>query len=274
MALTFDDGPWLFTSELLDILSNRGVKATFYITGNNLGKGMIDTTWRSVLERMYAEGHQLASHTWSHRDLNTASAAIQRSEMIYNEMAFRNIFGFFPTYMRPPYAYCYWSTGCTTLMSELGYHITNMDVDTKDYLYTSPENHEVAKQRFSDGFPEYCENDPVGHITLAHDIHSMTVRNLTEYMIDLTLSRGYTLTTVGECLNDPEENWYRSAGSSDSTSTSTSMTSPVSISTSSSSSPSSTSTMTVSPDQTCGGSSSYTCQGSSFGNCCSHYGFW
>jgi peptidoglycan/xylan/chitin deacetylase (PgdA/CDA1 family) len=39
-----------------------------------------------------------------------------------NEMALRNILGFFPTYMRPPYSAC--SAGCEEDMKELGYHIT------------------------------------------------------------------------------------------------------------------------------------------------------
>jgi peptidoglycan/xylan/chitin deacetylase (PgdA/CDA1 family) len=41
IALTFDDGPYIYTSHILDILEQYNVKATFFITGNNNGKGQI-----------------------------------------------------------------------------------------------------------------------------------------------------------------------------------------------------------------------------------------
>lgn len=62
IALTFDDGPYNFTSHLLDTLQAYGAKATFFITGNNLGKGQIDIEdngWPAIIRRMHAEGHQV-----------------------------------------------------------------------------------------------------------------------------------------------------------------------------------------------------------------------
>ena len=102
VALTYDDGPYLYTNDLLDILQSYGFKATFYVTGVNNGKGPIDSTpaWTSVIKRMIADGHQVASHTWSHADLSTLSDADRTTEMVKNEMAIRNIIGKFPTYMR------------------------------------------------------------------------------------------------------------------------------------------------------------------------------
>jgi peptidoglycan/xylan/chitin deacetylase (PgdA/CDA1 family) len=38
MALTFDDGPFIYTSHILDVLSQYNASATFFITGNNNGK--------------------------------------------------------------------------------------------------------------------------------------------------------------------------------------------------------------------------------------------
>lgn len=42
MALTFDDGPYIYTEHILDLLDQYNAKATFFITGNNNGKGEID----------------------------------------------------------------------------------------------------------------------------------------------------------------------------------------------------------------------------------------
>lgn len=75
-ALTYDDGPYIYTAELLDLLKEYNAKATFFITGINLGKGSIDseaTGYPALIRRMAAEGHQIASHTWSHADLSTVS---------------------------------------------------------------------------------------------------------------------------------------------------------------------------------------------------------
>jgi len=44
---------------------------------------------------------------------------------------------------------------------------------------------------------------------LAHDTHEGTVHRYTQFMIDNARAHGYKLVRVGECLDDPEENWYR-----------------------------------------------------------------
>ncbi|OAL07765.1 glycoside hydrolase/deacetylase [Phaeosphaeriaceae sp. SRC1lsM3a] len=66
IALTFDDGPFNLTYHLLDVLASYGAKATFFITGNHLGKGQIDveeTGWPDAIRRMQRDGHQIAAHT-------------------------------------------------------------------------------------------------------------------------------------------------------------------------------------------------------------------
>lgn len=84
IALTYDDGPYIYTDGMLDVLSSYNAKATFFITGINNGKGAIDTTpaWNAVIHKMYAAGHQLASHTWSHADLSTLTEDRRRNEMV------------------------------------------------------------------------------------------------------------------------------------------------------------------------------------------------
>jgi peptidoglycan/xylan/chitin deacetylase (PgdA/CDA1 family) len=105
IALTFDDGPGAYTSNILDTLDAYNAKATFFITGINNGKGEIDDPglpWAALIRRIYASGHQIASHTWSHQDLSIITAQQRQDQMVKNEMALRNILGFFPIYMRPP----------------------------------------------------------------------------------------------------------------------------------------------------------------------------
>jgi hypothetical protein len=46
-------------------------------------------------------------------------------------------------------------------------------------------------------------------LSLAHDIHEGTVHEYTQFTIDHAREQGFEPVTVGECLGDPEENWYR-----------------------------------------------------------------
>jgi peptidoglycan/xylan/chitin deacetylase (PgdA/CDA1 family) len=54
----------------------------------------------SHLQRMHAEGHQIASHTWSHENASQMTNTQFTNQMIWNEIAINSILGFFPTYMR------------------------------------------------------------------------------------------------------------------------------------------------------------------------------
>ncbi|KAI1386959.1 carbohydrate-binding module family 18 [Hypoxylon trugodes] len=211
VALTFDDGPAQYTSDLLDLLAKYEAKATFFITGINNNKGEIDDTslpWPSVIQRMHIDNHQIASHTWSHPDLSTLTSAQRKDEMIKNEMALRNILNFIPTYMRPPYSSCTQASGCENDLAALKYHVIYFDLDTMDYLNDSPSLIQNSKNNF-DGYFQGKSSNANDALIISHDIHEQTVHNLTEYMLQGLQSRGYKAVTVGDCLGDPVENWYR-----------------------------------------------------------------
>src|ERR1700753_2406277 len=100
VAVTFDDGPYMYTENVLDQLKAAGQHATFFLNGQNYGY-IYD--YNSTILRMVNEGHQVCSHTWSHPDLTTLSQTQIQTEMTEMEVAFTNILGHFPRYMRPPY---------------------------------------------------------------------------------------------------------------------------------------------------------------------------
>jgi peptidoglycan/xylan/chitin deacetylase (PgdA/CDA1 family) len=68
IALTFDDGPSVWTEQILDILAEHEAHATFFIVGSTGAKR------RDLLRRIADEGHELGNHTWSHPRLLRASA--------------------------------------------------------------------------------------------------------------------------------------------------------------------------------------------------------
>ena len=216
VAITYDDGPYVYTSGVLDQFAAYNAKATFFITGNNIGKGPIDqagSQWPGVIQRMIAEGHQVASHTWSHQDLSAITPQQRKDQMVKNEMAIRNIIGKFPTYMRPPYSSCTAASGCEADMAALGYVVAYFDLDTDDYNNATPELVQNAKNRFSTAVtPSNKDNDDF--LVIAHDIHQQTAQNLTGYMLDLLQQKGYRIVTVGECLGQPESSWYRDSSGS------------------------------------------------------------
>ncbi|KAI5928687.1 carbohydrate-binding module family 18 [Camillea tinctor] len=272
IAVTFDDGPYNYTNDLLDKFAEYGAKATFFITGTNLHKGKIndpDLPWASVIQRMAAEGHQIASHTWSHENFSQLDDTQARNQLIWNEIALNDILGYFPTYMRPPYSIC--PRDCQSLMADLGYHVTYFDLDTEGYLNDEEDMIQTSKDIWDDAIDgsDPCKDS---YLEIEHDIHYQTVYNLTDYILQSLFDHGYRSVTVGQCLGDPPENWYRAGSGSvpeytfavpDPTGTSScpTITDP--------SAP--TSTMDVSEDGTCG--DGVTCAGSSFGNCCSVNGW-
>ncbi|KAF1959625.1 glycoside hydrolase/deacetylase [Byssothecium circinans] len=267
VALTYDDGPLKeYTDHVLDVFKSYNAKATFFISGNNINKGEIDTTaeHKATIQRMHTEGHQIASHTWTHLDLSAVSADDRKAQMVKNEMALRNILGFIPTYMRPPYSSCTAESGCEKAMADLGYHVTYFNLDTDDYNQAAADKVQIAKDNFEGNITKGDATPSSSQwLSIAHDIHYQTAYNLTEYMLSTLTDLGYKPVTVGECLGDPSENWYRTTtggGSGGSISTTTSAPRP-------------TGTLAVSTDATCGGVSGFTCQGSSFGDCCSLHGW-
>ena len=121
--MTFDDGPSTNTWALLDMLAAAGARATFFIGANNGGKGEVDKndTWVRAIRRMDADGHQVASHTWSHPHMNELTSHQRKEEMYKPERALANIIGKYPTYMRSPYVQC--DKHCMTDMNALNYHV-------------------------------------------------------------------------------------------------------------------------------------------------------
>lgn len=83
IALTIDDGPWPKTTlEMLDILKQNDVKATFFWVGSAL------EAHPEIAKRVVAEGHAIGNHTWHHwyrkMDEATAKSEIERTaQLIY-----------------------------------------------------------------------------------------------------------------------------------------------------------------------------------------------
>lgn len=97
IALTFDDGPDNNAGELLDILAERDVKATFYVLNSY---AQYNT---ALLQRTAAEGHQIGNHTYTHADLTQLTEAAAKEEITKNADFIQSVTGIYPKTYRPPY---------------------------------------------------------------------------------------------------------------------------------------------------------------------------
>ena len=134
------------------------------------------------------------------------------------EDAFEEVVGVIPRYMRPPFLAV--DGKVLSAMANLGYHVIGASIDTKDYENNSPELISRSFEKFR------AELNAGGTIVLSHDVHEQTVYSLTRMMLEEIFARGLqrmsspgssclvmilmdTAVTVGDCLGDPQENWYR-----------------------------------------------------------------
>ncbi|KAK1594123.1 polysaccharide deacetylase [Colletotrichum navitas] len=262
IAITYDDGPYIYTDAMLDNFKAHGAVATFFITGNNIGKGMINIQYPALIQRMIAEGHQVASHTWSHENLDSLTQEQRQNQMIYNEIAFTDILGFYPTYMRPPYSIC--GADCQNQMVQLGYHITYFDLDTQGYLNTDPSqiNNSIAIWDAAMLARSPCNGS---YLHIEHDIHQQIATTLTSHILDSVVANGWNPVTVGTCLGDPPANWYRNTNYNYNFNI-TPVSAPVCA-------PTPTLNSAISTDGSCGADNGKVCLGSIYGNCCSQYGY-
>src|SRR4029450_3278646 len=98
IAMTFDDGPSAtLTPKLLDLLAAHHIKATFFVIGENVAE------YPEIVARAAREGHEIASHSWSHPNLAKMSDESVRRQLRQTDDAIRNATGKRPTLLRPPY---------------------------------------------------------------------------------------------------------------------------------------------------------------------------
>ena len=98
IALTFDDGPdpdW--TPQILDILKEKHVKATFFIIGGNA------EAHPDIVQRIYDEGHELGNHTYTHPNLADTPTQAVTLELNATQRLFQALTGRSLVLFRPPY---------------------------------------------------------------------------------------------------------------------------------------------------------------------------
>jgi len=200
VALTFDDGPYIYLNEVVNQLDAAGAKGTFFFNGRNWDC-IYNPDAMARVKYAYERGHMIASHTWSHRDLATLPPDQVNEEMSRVELAFQRIVGVTPAFMRPPYGS--YSQIVLEISGTRGQSLVNWDFDSRDSAGASPD---TSKQLYD----EVVNRHPNTILTLHHETIETTVHQVLPYAISRLRSAGYRLVTVAECLGLPA---YQSVGS-------------------------------------------------------------
>ena len=181
IAITFDDGPHpCYTEQLLDGLKERGVVATFFVTGEHA------ELHPEVIARMQEEGHLIVNHTYSHIQLTKSNRETFKEELIKTNEILKEITGEEVQYVRPPYGS--WDK---SFEKELNMFPVLWTVDPLDWC---SKNVGCITEKI---VSKTGEND----IILMHDYYDTSVTAALK-AIDELLEEGYTFVTVEEILFD------------------------------------------------------------------------
>lgn len=181
IALTFDDGPHpCYTEQLLDGLKERGVAATFFVTGEHA------KLHSDVIKRMQDEGHLIGNHTYSHIQLTKKNREKFKEELVKTNEVITEITGKEVLYVRPPY-------GCwdKSLEEELNMFPVLWTIDPLDWCSSNVDC--IAERVVG----KAGENE----IILMHDYYDTSVTAALK-IVDKLLEEGYEFVTVEEILFD------------------------------------------------------------------------
>lgn len=124
--LTFDDGPEpAYTPQVLALLADYGVKATFFVIGSKVREHP------ELAREVAAGGHSVQNHTLSHSDLTRLTATGMAAEIGEGARAIRDTTGRAPRCLRPPYGYLDAPTLRRT--RAMGVQLVLWDLDPRDW---------------------------------------------------------------------------------------------------------------------------------------------
>jgi peptidoglycan/xylan/chitin deacetylase (PgdA/CDA1 family) len=187
VALTFDDGPKPgFTQEILAILREQEVRATFFVTGQALERNLVEG------QRIVEGGHELGNHSYSHAHMVGRSYAFVRDEIERTDELIRAAGHEGEVHFRPPYCkrlivlpYYLHITGRTTIL---------MDVEPESYPEIAADAGRIVSHVLDETRP--------GSIILLHVMNERRAETMKAIpgIIEELKSRGYRFVTVSELL--------------------------------------------------------------------------
>jgi peptidoglycan-N-acetylglucosamine deacetylase len=184
IAITFDDGPHpKYTPQLLAILRQHQVKATFFVVGEMAEK------YPELIQAEIADGHLVGNHTYHHVNLTKIPVGYVATEIQACGDVVKNITGRFPHTFRPPGGD--YNPQVAEIVDALGYTMILWTDDPGDYA--SPGEKVIEKRLL----PRLNN----GGIILIHDGVQQTV-DLLPWLLQELKAKGYQCVTIEEMLRD------------------------------------------------------------------------
>jgi peptidoglycan/xylan/chitin deacetylase (PgdA/CDA1 family) len=183
IAMTFDDGPHgSNTPRLLEMLKQRKIRATFFVIGHCVAE------YPELAQRIVAEGHEIANHSWSHPQLTRLGEGSVTEQLGKTHDVVHQTTGVTMKLMRPPYG-AFSANQQAWAFRKWGYKCILWDVDPLDWKVRNAGH---VKS-------EILRHTVAGSIILAHDIHKTTIDAMPE-TFDGLLAKGFQFVTVSELL--------------------------------------------------------------------------
>jgi peptidoglycan/xylan/chitin deacetylase (PgdA/CDA1 family) len=181
IALSFDDGPGDNMNQLLDLLRQYRVRATFCVVGN------IVHTQSEALARAVEIGCEVIGHSWDHKNLARLPAEDVRKQLAETSNAIEAVTGVVTPMFRPPYGAV--SDTMRSVAEELGFAIVNWSVDSEDWKTLDADAvYDAVMEQVTDRA-----------IILSHELYDSTLEAYLRLIPDLLLM-GYQIVTVSELL--------------------------------------------------------------------------
>lgn len=189
VAITIDDGPHSqMTPEVLKVAREKQVKLTFFVLGANAEKHP------ELVAQAAKDGHEIASHAYSHQFLNNMPPAAIAGEIAQAEAIITGAGAAKPTLFRPPGGG--YNDRIVAQLKELGYTTVLWSIDTGDWR--QPPVEKVVNSMLTNLRP--------GSIALMHDgQYPLPTAQALGIIVDNLRSQGYELVTVSELLQYYEE---------------------------------------------------------------------
>ena len=176
VALTYDDGPSIYTPRILKTLKENNSVATFFVVGNRV------PMYSDTVKKAYDMGCEIGNHTYEHKSLPNLSETEVKRQISKTNKEVKKAIGEKPVIMRP--------TGGATntnIKKWVGMPSIIWSVDTLDWKTRNADSTRCAVlNRVKDG-----------DIVLMHDLYSATA-TASETIIPELVRRGYQLVTVSE----------------------------------------------------------------------------
>ena len=205
LAFSFDDGPdarW--TPQILDILKQKQVPATFFTIGDEAD------AQPQLIRREYAEGHEIGNHTYTHPDMDQISKAQIQLELNLTQRLLESNLGVKTLLFRPPYGIDHQPETASEIAllpipQSMGYIIVGARIDPHDWGEVGdqppPPTNEIVT-RVIDQAQAQLKGEQ-GSIILMHDgggDRSHTVEALPQ-IIDGLRAKGFEFVKVSDLLN-------------------------------------------------------------------------